>query len=1152
MRKELLLIPLILLTACASDVFVISAYNNTYENLTVIGVSGGVAYFNSSNGIVSITDFLFNETTKELYVNGSLVCTVANGVCNASGTDLNNYTTGISFTRSGNIVTLDLSRTGMSNLSASFTDNTSGSTNTFGYGLNVSGDHVTIANLTACNPATEYSVWDGTEWTCDNDGSGTDTNNYTTNISFVGRVLNLARDGMVNLTASLIDDSILLNWLNITGRPTDLANFTNTPGYITSAPNINVTNFREANSTTAQLNLSDGRVLNATLSFGTGSGNGNITGSGTVAGEGVYSYNATDLRTNKILYVEPNNGSDIQAKINQCGSTGCTVIIPTGTYSVSTPIELRNGINLIGAGHRNTILSSSATTGAIIRGNLTGRIYDASIRNLQIEGNDLGANGLDFTNVSTSYIEDVYIFNTKSGLVLNGEGYYNTFIHLFVVSGEIGINASNNANQNTFVGGWANNNNVSNIYIYNDIDTLKFMSFASEQTSSGTHLIVNGTASYISFLGARFESGAPGGIIYLGENTSNINFFGSSFANTALSNLNNTNQFYGETNTLTTLSVVSADEPAAFTVGNGSKGHMRVGGSFIDDYPSGGLELDSDGTYVTAIDDLRTIGNDISGSENVNRITFVTGGINVTGTLNVSSNIYTNNKEVCTIDNGICINSTTDSNGGWINNSQNTSTSLKVGINKTGALYALDVSGVISSGHSSATSGSIRLRPSNAQSWFWMDNNGSNYIRFSSGSNPGTNPFVFTSNGLMGIANTEPNNTLDISGTFNVSGNAYTNAGLFSNGSQVCTAANGLCAGAGGGNVSSVNGTAGLPAIWSSATNLVAQLISNFMIGNKAVNSSQLNTSNAGSSGQYLMLNSTGGLEWNTVTSSGGSGNITGNLTSGNIPYAANSTHLENSRLTQNSTANTVAGDWFVNNYVQDRTNQNYMNILETEFCPGNIVNNAAYNGFTSTSISSGIVGSIQANQSHPCILGMGDSTTANGGVLIRTGADSFRINGTENATFIWKQTAAQDQYIRTIMGFFDTSNMAEPTDGCMFYMQMNNHSGQNNQIQGRCSSSSVSRNTTNNYTFTNNTWYISKIEINEIATNVTFKIYNESGSLLWNNSVGTNIPVNVGRETGFGVMTSQNNTDAASTYLHMDYMGLLIKKQLRNIVYNG
>lgn len=229
------------------------------------------------------TKIYFNDTQSQLngtvMVNGSPICTIASGC--GSGVDLNNYTTSTSY--SGSI--LSTARNGMSTLTATIpnnaitlscsnitggsdpdycTDSSSGLSLANGTGINITGNStnatIGMANQVPCNPVTEYSVWNGSHWSCDNDGSGTgtvtsvgsgngltggpitttgtlsinatisgtgnysywngsawltradvdtDTNNYTTNITFTGtttKTLNLERNGIVtNLTAAFTD-----------------------------------------------------------------------------------------------------------------------------------------------------------------------------------------------------------------------------------------------------------------------------------------------------------------------------------------------------------------------------------------------------------------------------------------------------------------------------------------------------------------------------------------------------------------------------------------------------------------------------------------------------------------------------------------------------------------------------------------------------------------------------------------------------------------------------------------------------------------------------------------------------------------------------------------------------------------------------------
>lgn len=148
-----------------------------YNNSTVTVVN---ATYNSSE-----VDYLV--TLKE---NGSRVCTAANGVCNGSNsTGDNNYTLTCSATGTDSLL-FNCTRFGGTNFSF-VVDNY-----VIGYGLNVSGRTVSVANLTACNSVTEYSVWNGSHWLCDNDGGGGGGT-----VTSVG--INVNGSAVVNVTAEI-------------------------------------------------------------------------------------------------------------------------------------------------------------------------------------------------------------------------------------------------------------------------------------------------------------------------------------------------------------------------------------------------------------------------------------------------------------------------------------------------------------------------------------------------------------------------------------------------------------------------------------------------------------------------------------------------------------------------------------------------------------------------------------------------------------------------------------------------------------------------------------------------------------------------------------------------------------------------------------
>lgn len=122
---------------------------------------------------------------------------------------------------------------------------------------------------------------------------------------------------------------------------------------------------------------------------------------------------------NNISYVDAGVASDIQVKINQCPSNGCTIIIPPGTYSLDTTINISSALNLIiekGATLRwntgatpSTFTDQQATTyNAMIYGNqLTGvNIYNYGAITPTAIYNPTGGDTITHINGSTRI--DIY------------------------------------------------------------------------------------------------------------------------------------------------------------------------------------------------------------------------------------------------------------------------------------------------------------------------------------------------------------------------------------------------------------------------------------------------------------------------------------------------------------------------------------------------------------------------------------------------------------------------------------------------------------------------------------------------------------------------------------------------------------------------
>ncbi len=175
------------------------------------------------------------------------------------------------------------------------------------------------------------------------------------------------------------------------------------------------------------------------------------------------------------------------------------------------------------------------------------------------------------------------------------------------------------------------------------------------------------------------------------------------------------------------------------------------------------------------------------------------------------------------------------------------------------------------------------------------------------------------------------------------------------------------------------------------------------------------------------------------------------------------------------------------------------------------------------------------------------DSTTIDGGYLFRTATSTLILAGGEEGLFrIRMNPAAKAGRTTASIGFIDTATVAQSVDGCYFrYMADENGT----RVWGECSNNSVRTNTSTMYTATNNTWYVYNVSVNgggtPANTFTNFTITNGTGVVLWTANVSGNIPLAVGRDTGFGFIATQSTTDAASVIAHIDYAYLNIRRFL-------
>jgi hypothetical protein len=157
-------------------------------------------------------------------------------------------------------------------------------------------------------------------------------------------------------------------------------------------------------------------------------------------------------------------------------------------------------------------------------------------------------------------------------------------------------------------------------------------------------------------------------------------------------------------------------------------------------------------------------------------------------------------------------------------------------------------------------------------------------------------------------------------------------------------------------------------------------------------------------------------------------------------------------------------------------------------------------------------------------------SATANSGYRFLTDVTAIRIKGKEK--FRTRVSFAEFTTLTFRAGFIDTTTNADCVDGCYFEL-----SGSGNLI-GKNASNSVRTSTPTIATLSLNTWYTLEITVNIFGTDVSYVVYNATGTLIGSGSVASNIPTGVGRETGCGFVCTGSGATVI-TLANVDHMEL-------------
>lgn len=197
----------------------------------------------------------------------------------------------------------------------------------------------------------------------------------------------------------------------------------------------------------------------------------------------------------------------------------------------------------------------------------------------------------------------------------------------------------------------------------------------------------------------------------------------------------------------------------------------------------------------------------------------------------------------------------------------------------------------------------------------------------------------------------------------------------------------------------------------------------------------------------------------------------------------------------------------------------------------------SSYANWDLSLISSGTQAKVAGTASHPGILRLSSSATANSGAYVRTAVESFTLSGGGAfSEFVFLIGTLTNTTIR--MGFLDTGTSTDATDGA--YLEI----PATGAAVGKTANNSTRTTSATIATLSTATWYRGRIIVNFDASAVWFGIYSETGTLLGSVTNTTNIPTASGRETGHGVVATNAGTTAVSL-IELDYMSVGILRPL-------
>lgn len=174
--------------------------------------------------------------------------------------------------------------------------------------------------------------------------------------------------------------------------------------------------------------------------------------------------------------------------------------------------------------------------------------------------------------------------------------------------------------------------------------------------------------------------------------------------------------------------------------------------------------------------------------------------------------------------------------------------------------------------------------------------------------------------------------------------------------------------------------------------------------------------------------------------------------------------------------------------------------------------------GFISFIIGTGASRGMSAGDvNHPGTYTSIGGTAANSGVAVSAG--TIVIGGDEYVLCVFRTPAAFTNTSSTIGFYNDRTTLTEPTRGV--YIRWSG----SGVVKGYTAINSVYEATVSEYTLTEETWYTALVKVARDGSSALFKVYSDSGVLLWQDTVRANVPYLLSHHAGVkqGVVASDS-----------------------------